>query len=447
VSAFNPEDSLLRVLMADNAAYWRVSEIVCADDFTPKARELYAAIERSVKAGAAADAVTLGETLGESLGREAMDIATHAVGSTGNVESYARLIAQRGEAKRVREAGQRIALVDSYAEAQSLLAAVRPQQAARLKDAETGLGEMLAAMQARFRADSVVTGVPTGLESLDEITGGWQEGDLVGVGGSTSSGKTAFALQSAIAAGRCYYASLEMMAAQLYERVVSNVGHIPYRYLRFPLEAPDGYTTKGGVLYQAIAKARELPLIVDDQPGLSVEQVSARARQLHMVKPLRLVVVDHLNLLRRPRKNDAAELGEIAIALKNLAKELRVPVMVLVQLNRGGGKARPELDAFRNSGEIEEALDTAVMVYREEYHNPSGPLKGYAEFIVRKQRQGERNVTAWAKSYLSQMRFESCDEPEQATGSAGSNESGGGFASRFGQGAQSSRVSGAGVPV
>jgi replicative DNA helicase len=163
-----------------------------------------------------------------------------------------------------------------------------------------------------------------------------------------------------------------------------------------------------------------------------------------MVKPLRLIVVDHLNLLRRPRKNDAVELGEIAIALKNLAKELRVPVLVLVQLNRGGGKARPELDAFRNSGEIEEALDTAVMVYREEYHEPNGPLKGYAEFIVRKQRQGERNVTAWAKSYLSQMRFESCDEPEQHGEVAGNHRSGG-FASRFGQGTKPSRVSGAGV--
>src|SRR5690606_15580685 len=111
------------------------------------------------------------------------------------------------------------------------------------------------------------------------------------------------------------------------------------------------------------------------------------------------------------------------------------------------GKGRPELEAFRNSGEIEEALDTAVMVYREEYHVPNGPLKGYAEFIVRKQRQGERNVTAWAKSYLSQMRFESCDEPEQSDADAGRDNASGGFASRFGKGTQPRRVSGAGVDM
>jgi replicative DNA helicase len=449
MSAFNPEDSLLRVLMADNAAYWRVAEIVCADDFTPKARALFAAIEAAVKAGEQADSVTLAEKLGDGLGNEAMDIAVNAVGASANVETYAKLVAQRGEAKRVRDAGSRIALVDSFAEAQSLLAAVRPQQAARLKDAEAGLGEMLTAMQARFNADSAVTGTPTGLASLDEITGGWQEGDLIGVGGSTSSGKTAFALQSALAAGRCYYASLEMMAAQLYERVVSNVGHIPYRYIRFPKEAPDEFVCKGGLMHRAVAEARKSPLIVDDQPGLSVEQVSARARQLHMVEPLRLIVVDHLNLIRRPRKHDATELGDIAIALKNLAKELRVPVMVLVQFNRGVGKERPELDAFRNSGEIEEALDTAVMVYREEYHNPHGPLAGYAEFIIRKQRQGERNVTAWAKSYLSQMRFESCDEPEQQqpANDAGRNHQRGGFASRYQPRKEPRLVSGAGVDM
>src|SRR5690606_4981237 len=105
--------------------------------------------------------------------------------------------------------------------------------------------------------------------------------------------------------------------------------------------------------------------------------------------------------------------------------------MVLVQINRSNTARtdrRPELGDFRNSGEIEEALDTAVMIYRDEYYNPSGPLAGYAELIIRKQRQGERNVTAWAKSYLSEMRFESCDEPEQPESGPPSS---GGFANRY----------------
>lgn len=440
MSAFNPEDSLLAVLMADNAAFWRVSEIVCPDDFGPKARRLYAAIAEAVRAGEPADAVTLADKLGDSLGLEAMDISRNAVGAVKNAEAYAKLIAERGEAKRVRQAGERIARAASYAEAQALLAEVRPQQTTRLKNATDGLREMMDALQARFEADGSVTGVPTGLESLDAITGGWQAGDLIGLGGYTSSGKTAFALQAAIAAGRCYYASLEMMASQLYERVVCNEGRIPYRAIRFPKDAEE-YDLRR--LYDAAATVKQFGLIVDDQPGLTPEQILSRARQLHMVEPLRLVVVDHLGLIRRPHKNDASELGEIAIGFKNLAKELGCPVILLVQLNREARKKadpRPDLDAFRNSGEIEEALDTAVFVYRDEYFNPNSPLAGYAEFIVRKQRQGERNVTAWAKSYLSQMRFESCDEPEQSVGQTAANDGRGGFAAKFGAGSQPRRT-------
>jgi replicative DNA helicase len=453
--SYSAEDSLLSVLLSNNEAYWRVAGIVVPEDFSAKGRRIYAAIADAVKASEKADFITIGNEYGEDMGNEAMQIACNVAVSVSHVESYARLVAEAGELVRVRDAGKRISTVRTYAEAQALLAAVRPQQSARLKSATDGLREMMEALQIRFAGESVVTGTATGLGSLDEITGGWQPGDLIGLGGETSSGKTAAAIQAAIAAGRCYYGSLEMMAAQLSERAVSNIGQIPYRWLRFPREAPDWFVSNDGLgrpedcttmtLLEASAVVQKLPIILDDQPGLTCEQFCSRARQLHMVEPLKLIVADHLNLFRRPRKNDAAELGEIAIALKNLAKELGVPVMVLVQLNRAQKQRadrRPELQDFRNSGEIEEALDTAVMVYRDEYHNPNGPLKGYAEFIVRKQRQGERNVTAWAKSYLSQMRFESCDEPEQRpAANAAANDGRGGFASRFAKGGQQGAVS------
>lgn len=416
----NAAENVIGGLLLRPESLARVESIVVADDFPAPLRALYAYI---VAERGKADAVTAMEAGFDN----AVTLASN-VFSVANIEAYAQEVAKQGERRRVREAGKRIALAEDYAEAQAMLADVRPQQTARVKTAKEAMGEMIEALQLRFEASSVVTGVPTGLESLDEITGGYHPGDLIGVGGSTSAGKTAYALQAAVAAGRCYYASLEMMAGQLTERVVANVGHIPYRHLRFPREAPVDDLER---IFAVASRVKDLPLVIDDQPGISVEQVSARARQLHMSEPLRLIVVDHLNLLRRPRKNDNAELGEIAIALKNLAKELRVPVMVLVQLNRGAGKERPELSAFRNSGEIEEALDTAVMVFRDEYFNPNGPLKGYAEFIVRKQRQGERNVTAWAKSYLSQMRFESCDQPEPTT-QAAATDGRGGFSARFG---------------
>lgn len=437
------EQAVIGGIMLDPTAYHRVAEILTEADFTEKAHVVtYRAIRVMMGEGMPIDAITVAEWLeskncGQYVqgGAYLVDLTSNTP-SAANIVAYAEIVAKQAEARRIRTAGERIASCGGYAEAQALLAAVRPQQASRLKTATDGLREMVDALQARFDADSVVTGTPTGLASLDEITGGWQAGDLVGIGGATSMGKTAFALQAAIAGGRCYYASLEMMASQLFERVISNVGHIPYRYIRFPKEAPDDFMAR---LNDAARIAKALPLIVDDQPGLSLDQVAARARQLHMVEPLKLIVVDHLGLMKRPRKHAASELGEIAIGLKNLAKELAVPVLMLVQLNRESKKhddKRPELEAFRDSGEIEEALDTAVFVYRDEYHNPNGPLRGYAELIVRKQRQGERNVTAWAKSYLGEMRFESCDAPERPAGDVASNDGRGGFASRYGAGGQ-----------
>src|SRR5690606_7386928 len=166
-------------------------------------------------------------------------------------------------------------------------------------------------------------------------------------------------------------------------------------------------------------------------------QICSRIRQAHLQEPLRLAVVDHLMLVNRPHRNEAVELGQIAIAFKNLAKELHIPVLLLLQLSRAGKTDRPDLSAIRNSGEVEEALDTCVMGDRGEHYRPDSPLRGYAEFIVRKQRQGERNVTAWAKSMLSQMRFESCDPPERPIEQAATHGGYGGFASRFGQGRQS----------
>lgn len=398
-----PAESVLGCILRDPALFWRVAAICTEADFPASQQRLFAYLRSEISAGKSPDAVT---AMSDGFD-EAIDLASGAY-SSANLDAYARIVAEDGERRRVRDAGKRITCADTYADAQQILAQVRPSQTLRIKTATDGLREFVDALQQRFNSTGLVTGCPTGLESLDAITSGWQPGDLVGIAGATSSGKTAFAVQAALAAGRCYYGSLEMTAAQLLERAVCNVGRIPAKWLKFPADAPDETMTR---VHSASVLIHKSGLLVDDQPGLSFDQIASRIRQAHMESPLSLAVVDHMNLIRRPRKNDNAELGEIAIGLKNLAKDLGIPVMALVQLNRASGQGRPELAHLRNSGEIEEALDTCVMVHRDEYHNQVGPLRGYAEFIVRKQRQGERNVTAWAESNLGCMRFDSCDPP------------------------------------
>ena len=129
-----------------------------------------------------------------------------------------------------------------------------------------------------------------------------------------------------------------------------------------------------------------------------------------------MVVVDYMHIMARPRRNDVAELGGIATGLKNLSKTLAVPVMALHQLNRSNANnasRRPTLFDIRASGEIAETANTVLAVYRSEIARPQfAPLLGTAECLVLKQRQGRRDVRAWMKSRLANMRFESAEAPE-----------------------------------
>lgn len=400
-------------LLIDNAAFWRVSEIITADDLPPALRALYARIEAAVREGKPYDSI---EAVEDGF-LEAMDLVRDTA-STANIEGWARRVAETSETKRVRDAGRRITTCDTYGEAQEILAAVRPEQAAQVKTVEDGLAELVDTLEARYQSGSAVTGVPTGLESLDDLTSGWQPGNLIVLVGETSMGKSALALQSAIAAAQygkdhakgALYFSLEMTAGELTERAVANLADFPMAWMTHPKAAPDyalEYVRRGSAMF------KELPLMFDDRCGLTVEQIVSRTIQVHMRRPLAAVFVDYLHIIGRPRRNDVAELGAIATALKNLSKTIGVPVIALHQLNRSNYGNRPALSDLRASGEIAETANTVVAIYRSEVAKPDyEPLKGYAEVLIRKQRQGRRDVRAWAISKLGNMRFESCEAPE-----------------------------------
>jgi replicative DNA helicase len=421
----NAETALLGSLLTNNAAFWQVADKVTAQDFTAGTdRALFLAIADGIKAGKPVDPFTLAESHGEEMGQYALPI--WSTGLPSNAAAYADAVRRQGEARRLRSAGQRIASCGTFEEAQALLAEVRPAQLAMVKSIKDGLTEMALALQRRYDAGGEVSGVPTSLASLDALTSGWQPGNLIIVAARPGMGKSAFALQAALAAGRTFYASLEMTAGELTERAVSNVGGIPHRWLRFPLDAPDHASelvlTTSGTL-------SKYPLMIDDTAGLSADATFSRIRQAHMADPLRLAVIDHLGLFERPGKHDPSELGLITSGAKRLAKDLGIPVILLCQLNRGlesRNDKRPTLADLRDSGRIEEDADVVIGLYRDEYYHPNGPLAGYLEAIVLKNRSGEKG-TAWAKSLLSMMRLESTDEPERPAEPAETNVRNGGF--------------------
>lgn len=449
-------ENVIGGLLSDQAAYWRVSDFLRAEHFTGDLRPLYERIAKAAQAGERYDAVDAADD-GYDF---AIDLAKRTPGA-GNIVGWARRVSDTSEVGKVRDAGARIAQCESYDDALALLAAVRPEQAAKVKSVKDGLAEMVETLQARFQAGGAVTGVPTGVESLDVLTGGWQPGNLIVLVGETSMGKSALALQSALAAAAygktcgksALYFSLEMTAGELTERAVANLANFPLRWMTYPADAPDNGMDR---ITHGSRLLTELPLMIDDQCGLSLDKITSRATQLHMHTPLSAIFVDYMHIMDRPRRNDVAELGGIATGLKNLSKTLGVPVIALHQLNRSnaapGRDRRPTIFDIRASGEIAETANTVIAIYRSEIAKPEfTPLSGYAEALVLKQRQGRRDVRAWMKSRLANMRFESCEAPEgyddtiskdpEPAGNTGSNGSSGGVATRRAASNQSRPVS------
>jgi len=433
------EQAVLGGLMLDPSAIVRVSDLLTAGDFQHKGHQLiFRAIKELFEAGSPYDAVTLGEWF-ESRGQSGavqggsylIDLAS-GTPSAANIRAYAEIVAKVSETARVRSAGQRIALASTYAEGQALLADAAPRRSSALKSVKDGLGEMVESLQRRFDASGDVTGVPTGIASLDALTGGWQPGNLIIAAGRPGMGKSAFAVQAAIAAERALFVSLEMTAGELIERAVCNVGHIPNRWFRFPKEAPDHAMERIGEASKQVAGLR---LSFDDSPSLNMDAIECVIRQAHMADPLRLIVVDHLGIIGREGKHDASELGAITARMKRLAKEI-APVLLLCQLNRGlesRTDKRPMLSDLRDSGRIEEDADMVIGMYRESYYaEHKDPDADYLELLIRKNRSGEQ-ATAWALARLGEMRLESADEPVRHVAA---NEGGGGFAAYSGKGNQ-----------
>lgn len=243
-----------------------------------------------------------------------------------------------------------------------------------------------------------VSGIKTRFDDVDErLMGGIRPGDLVVIAGRPSMGKTAFGVQiganAAMDGNTVMVFTLEMSRQQITERLLAQVGGIEFsRIITGNLEDSD-YDRMAA----AIGKLHEIPLLIDDTGGMTVQDIAARARAQAKSGGLSLIVVDYLQIMgyagRAMSRND--QLGEMSRQMKALAKELNVAFILLSQLNRDVEKRqdkRPLMSDLRESGAIEQDADLIVMMYRDDYYNPDSEFKGMAEAIIRKNRNGEVGV-------------------------------------------------------
>ena len=406
--SIDAEQGLLGCLLTANEAWDKIADVLSAADFyREEHRRIYETITRMVQAGKPADIITVSEALKDTdIGFSYIADLANGQGSSVFARRYAEIIADKARLRLMQAI-----LNDSIAEC--FTAGAKSQQAldtalGRLFEmADNGrsseeprlvseiLPEVVGKIQDRYENKGQISGLATGFEDLDELTGGLQPADLIIIGGRPSMGKTAIAINIAenvaLNGKTVLVFSIEMPDQALVARSISSVGKVRSKNMR------DGRMDQSEWegLSSAVGRLNGVQMYIDQSSSITVPQMHAKARRLkRKSKTLDLIVIDYLQLVTSSRviesKNN--EVSEMSRAMKLMAKDLKVPVICLSQLNRkpdDRADKRPVMSDLRDSGSIEQDADLVAFMYRDEYYNKDSPLKGYGEMLIRKHRNGE----------------------------------------------------------
>lgn len=399
--------------------------LTCDDFRSPAHRALFDAFLKSREAGVGIDLVTLGGYLTERGDLERvggfsyLSSLSSAAPSVVNMGSYAARVRAKATSRRayaaLSELSQR--LLDGSLGGDEVLdvaagqlAAIRPDGGPSLRRASGLAREAYELLRSRAENPSAVTGLPTGFDGLDKLLGGLQPTDLIVLAARPSMGKTALALNIVGHAALrmkvpVAFFSLEMGELQLVQRLLSSEGGIEGARLR----SGNVEERQWAAIRNAARKIGESPLYIVDKMGLGIDRAAAMCRS---IPNLGLVVVDYLQLMSGPTSSGRSreqEIAAISRGLKGLAKELKVPVLALAQLNRGveyRSDKRPMMADLRESGAIEQDADVVMFLYREDAYGKTTSSGRSAELLIRKHRNGAQGSVklCWRKEFT---RFES----------------------------------------
>ncbi len=345
------------------------------------------------------------------------------VPTTSNVGSYAKIVKEKYYLRSLISASRDIIeeasghgadaneLID-FAE-QRIFDIRTGRDATGLMELNRAVLEAYDTLQKLAAGDKSMLGISTGFTGIDRLITGLKKSDFVLLAARPAMGKTALALNIAVNAAQASgkpvaIFSLEMSAPQLAQRIISSEAMVEGDHLNKGTLTPEEWNRIGEGVGLLFGK----PILIDDTPAMTVPQMKAKLRR---VKDLGLVIIDYLQLMSTGRRNDnrVQEISEITRSLKNMAKELDVPVLTLSQLTRGPesrSEHRPMLADLRESGSIEQDADIVMFLYRDEYYNPdTTEERGVAECIIAKNRHGEvgKVKLSWQGEYtrFSTMEF------------------------------------------
>lgn len=431
------EQSVLGAVLLDNTSISYALGLVVAEDFYREThREIFRAMVFLSDNRQPVDAITLverlrtGGTLDAVGGPAYIAELASIVPTAANIEHYARIVRKKSILRTFITTDLELAdlAYDGPDDVDGFLD-VAERRLLAIGGAKTGNNfvampeasrEALKAIEFLFENKQVVTGIGTGFQALDFVTGGLQKAELIVIAARPSMGKTALALNIATHAaitGGCGVAffSLEMSRSQLMVRMMCSEAGIDATRIRQGNLAGGDFMALAG----AAARISECELVIDDDSNITPVQLKAACRRLRRQledrgRRLDLVVVDYLQLMNpgRERDNREREIADMTKSLKALAKELEIPVLALSQLNRAvetRADRRPVLADLRESGAIEQDADVVAFIYRDEVYHKDSADAGTAEIIIAKQRNGPTDTIKL--SFLKHLtRFQDFDD-------------------------------------
>ena len=418
------EQSVIGAMLMDRDAITIASEILTVDDFYQKQYGiLFEAMVELYTENVPVDLITLQNRLKEkdvppeiSSLEFVRDMITK-VPTSVNVGTYAKIVSEKAALRRLIRVNEEIAsacyagkdsveeiMEDTEKKIFQVLQRKTNDEFVPIKDVVLNA---LDKIEAASRMKGSVTGMPTGFIDLDYKTSGFQPSDLILIAARPSMGKTAFVLN--IAEYMAFRSnetvaifSLEMSKEQLVNRLFALESRVDSQILRTGNLSDNDWSS----LIEAAGVIGRSNLIIDDTPGISVSELRSKCRKYKLEHNLGIIMIDYRQLMQGSRKSESRqqEISDISRSLKEIARELQVPVVALSQLSRAVEQRpdhRPMLSDLRESGAIEQDADVVMFLYRDDYYNHDTEKKDVAEVIIAKQRNGPIGTVelAWLPRY------------------------------------------------
>jgi replicative DNA helicase len=377
------EQALVGSVLIDPSIFSQLSELIKRDDiYNVGLQEVWGAFERLDSKGEPIDQVTVYEEAKAYPG--IANIITETMTSTpyaGNPQAYAKIVADNAVYRRLIEAARKIAELgysspdsteSALDRAESILfSASRSQRSGRFWTAPEMVGRAYDRI-ARIAAGESRAGVPTGIASIDRVTGGWQKSDLIIIAARPSVGKTALATTMAMNAAavgkKIAIFSIEMSSEQIGARMLSSSSGVPLQNIRQGVQNGMDLARIAAGVYEV----ESADISVDDTPSATPGELRSKCRRLLSDKGVDLIIVDYLQLMSPDRVskdgNRVSDVSDISRGLKMLARELNVPVIALSQLSRSSEyreSGEPRLSDLRDSGAIEQDADVVLMLWKK----------------------------------------------------------------------------------